>query len=82
MSVAVKFGFKGVLKMPFNMFLTLLEQITLINDEHYKSLAFYLRAARFADDKKFKEIMEKKPRIRQKLDKKTEAELIARLNKW
>ena len=82
MSVAVKFGFKGVLKMPFNMFLTLLEQITLINDEHYKSLAFYLRAARFVDDKKFKEIMEKKPRIRQKLDKKAEAELIARLNNW
>ena len=64
------------------MFLALLEQIIFINDEHYKNLAIYLRAARFADDKKFKEIVEKKPIIRQKLDKQSEAELFERLNKW
>ena len=60
MSLAVKFGFKNALKMPFNMFKSVINQVAILQDEEYKNLALWLRAARFCDNKDFKALINKK----------------------
>ncbi|MBR4141409.1 MAG: hypothetical protein IKR42_06475 [Campylobacter sp.] len=59
-SLAVKFGFKNALKMPFNMFKSVINQVAILQDEEYKNLALWLRAARFCDNKDFKALINKK----------------------
>lgn len=81
MGLAIKFGFKNALEMPFNMFKNIMKQIITINEEEHKSLACWLRVARFADDKKFKELIAKSA-AHNNNDNISESELIARLNKW
>ena len=72
---AVKFGFKGVLQMPFNLFINLLNEAFKIEDERGKRGASLMRFARFADDKEFKKFTKIKEDI-------SEEEPIERLNRW
>ena len=78
--MAIKFGFKNALEMPFNMFKNIMKQIITINEEDHKSLACWLRVARFADDKAFKKLIERSA-VREN-DSVNENELIERLNRW